>query len=295
MSTIYVGSARHDENGKYVNGKAGDQTQTNNTNDLSGEVSMQKMYTHSKGWYILRPKKIELANSLADAMITACNNKNLGYDQYGRGGVITNGINSNVATECDCSSLVRACVKAAAKVDPGNFTTDTEVKTLSKTGLFEEPVAYVSQTKTPVYNGDILVTKTKGHTVIVVKGSPRQAAQALKSNEEIADEVIALKWGTGTARKTALTNAGYDYAAIQAIVNAKTKQAAYGTKVYATVSTSGSNLALRDAAGNQINTIKNGTKVEVVKKDAKTMTIRGEKYTMCQIKDGYVAQKYLKF
>lgn len=42
-----------------------------------------------------------------------------------------------------------------------------------------------------------------------------------KLNEEIADEVIAGKWGNGDARKTALTNAGYDFSAIQSIVNEK--------------------------------------------------------------------------
>lgn len=40
-----------------------------------------------------------------------------------------------------------------------------------------------------------------------------------KSTEEIAKEVIAGRWGTGDTRKTALTNAGYDYATIQAKVN----------------------------------------------------------------------------
>lgn len=40
-----------------------------------------------------------------------------------------------------------------------------------------------------------------------------------KSNEEIAAEVLAGKWGNGTDRKNRLTAAGYDYAAIQAIVN----------------------------------------------------------------------------
>jgi hypothetical protein len=42
-----------------------------------------------------------------------------------------------------------------------------------------------------------------------------------KSNEEIANEVIAGKWGNGADRKTALTNAGYDFSTIQSIVNAK--------------------------------------------------------------------------
>lgn len=40
-----------------------------------------------------------------------------------------------------------------------------------------------------------------------------------KSNEEIAKEVVAGKWGNGNARKTALTKAGYDYKTIQTLVN----------------------------------------------------------------------------
>ena len=42
-----------------------------------------------------------------------------------------------------------------------------------------------------------------------------------KSNEEIADEVIEGKWGNGTDRKQKLATAGYDYNAIQSIVNRK--------------------------------------------------------------------------
>lgn len=50
----------------------------------------------------------------------------------------------------------------------------------------------------------------------LVKG---EAAPKKKSNEEIAKEVIAGKWGNGSARKKRLTDAGYNYSAIQAIVN----------------------------------------------------------------------------
>lgn len=42
-----------------------------------------------------------------------------------------------------------------------------------------------------------------------------------KSNEVIADEVIAGKWGNGADRQARLKAAGYDYNAIQAVVNAK--------------------------------------------------------------------------
>lgn len=42
-----------------------------------------------------------------------------------------------------------------------------------------------------------------------------------KSNDEIADEVMNGDWGTGDDRRNRLISAGYDYAAIQAIVNAR--------------------------------------------------------------------------
>lgn len=44
-----------------------------------------------------------------------------------------------------------------------------------------------------------------------------------KTNLEIAKEVIAGKWGNGIARKKRLTEAGYDYKAIQAKVNSLLK------------------------------------------------------------------------
>lgn len=56
-----------------------------------------------------------------------------------------------------------------------------------------------------------------------------------KSNEEIADEVIADKWGTdktNPTREQRLTAAGYDYNAIQSIVNAKLKPTSTGALYY---------------------------------------------------------------
>ena len=41
----------------------------------------------------------------------------------------------------------------------------------------------------------------------------------MKSNFEIAKEVIGGKWGNGDARRISLQNAGYDYDAIQYLVN----------------------------------------------------------------------------
>lgn len=48
---------------------------------------------------------------------------------------------------------------------------------------------------------------------------PASEQPAEKTIDELANEVIAGDWGTGSRRKTLLTNAGYDYEAIQKRVN----------------------------------------------------------------------------
>ena len=166
---VYIGSARIDERGKVSGGAAGDQKQTE-AKDYSGEVSMQKFYVASKGWVVLRPKDPDVALKIAAAMITACNNKNIGYNQCDRLGVIKNGTASKVKTNADCSSLVRQCIIEATGRDPGNFTTATERTMLQRTGLFE--FFHYSQ-GVILYTGDILVTKTQGHTAIVTAGAAR--------------------------------------------------------------------------------------------------------------------------
>lgn len=164
---VIIGSARIDERGKLSNGAAGDQKQTT-TPDTKGEVSMQNFYVHKKGWVILRPRSSKQAGLIAKAMERACNNPNLGYDQAGRLGVIKYGTGSAVPTECDCSSLVRQCIIEGTGVDPGNFNTASEVSALLYTKLFDR---IVCNGASDVKVGDILVTKAKGHTAIVVQSS----------------------------------------------------------------------------------------------------------------------------
>lgn len=170
MSMI-IGHACGDENGKITGGKLGDNNKK--------EVSTRSYYLHSKGWYLLRPKSIEVANKLAQAMLEACNNNNIGYDQSNRYSVITNlkkyGTMAKIATPCesDCSSLVRACIYQATGVDVGDFSTANEPSKLENSGFFNPRMSVGLTTK--LYNGDVLVTKTKGHTVIVVSGRARDS------------------------------------------------------------------------------------------------------------------------
>jgi hypothetical protein len=173
MADIMIGSARLGENGKITGGAAGDQKQTRKP-DMAGEVSMQKMYNHSKGWIVLRPKDGDVANTMATLMTQACNNENIGYDQSNRYGIIEKGIGTMTPTECDCSSLVREVIREATNRKLEDFNTGNEKEVLLATGLFKvQYEEYVSQSTTPVCNGDVLVTRTKGHTAIVTGGNPR--------------------------------------------------------------------------------------------------------------------------
>lgn len=167
MTTI-IGSARIDERGKASGGKAGDQKQKS-TPDYKGEVSMQNFYVSSKGWYILRAKNPDIASKIALAMTIACNNPNIGYNQARRLDIIKAGTHATQPTSCDCSSLVRQCVRESG-VEVGNFTTANEASVLTATGQFDK---YVYTKGSTLYLGDILVTKTKGHTVIVTSGATR--------------------------------------------------------------------------------------------------------------------------
>ena len=204
--SLIVGSARIDENGNLKNGKAGDQT--------GKEVSTQVYYTHKKGWYKKKKKSVAHANALATAMKQACDNNKIGYDQNERNGVITQlkkyGSLDKIATatECDCSSLVRACVIEACGKDVGNITTANEASVLEASGLFEAKKSVTGEGM--LYNGDILVTKTKGHTVIVVSGRARSASTT--SNTSTATKSYLSKGDKGNDVKvmqTMLIAVGY--------------------------------------------------------------------------------------
>lgn len=164
---VKIGSARIDENKKAKGGKAGDQTGV--------EVSTQNWYKHSKGWRVFRAKNVALGNLIADDMEYACLNPNIGYDQNQRGTLYTVSkpllFNCKKVTkkcECDCSSLVRVCCAYAGIFLP-NFRTSNEAAILLQSGYFYEMKGkQYTDTSDYLMRGDILVTKTQGHTVIVL-------------------------------------------------------------------------------------------------------------------------------
>lgn len=164
--SVIVGSARIDENGNAHGGAAGDQT--------GKEVSTQNWYNHSKGWRVFRAK-YSMGEAIAVDMQNACNNSCIGYDQYQRDSLYKEAEKvgfdcSKVTKKCetDCSALVRVCCAYAGIMLP-NFRTTDEAKVLLNSGAFDEMqgTKYTQQSEY-LRRGDILVTKTQGHTVVVL-------------------------------------------------------------------------------------------------------------------------------
>ena len=170
--SVIVGSARINEKGGINDGAAGDQT--------GGEVSTQAWYLHNKGWVVIRAKDPVVREKIAKNMQAICDNDNIGYCQDHRTS-LTNaakpyGYNaSKVKTkvEVDCSEAVRNCVLYAG-INVGSFSTSGEVSALKNTGKFEVMTDDM-YCKAPDYllRGDILVTRTKGHTVVVLSNGSK--------------------------------------------------------------------------------------------------------------------------
>lgn len=171
MTRPIFGSARIDENGNIYGGRPGDQT--------GKEVSTQEGYIHPKGWVVLRFKDYAKALKAAAFMKALCASPRVGYNQKKRGtlraALLKIGRDLKLLkedVETDCSAAVRECA-ASAGVDAPNFTTVNEVDVLMATGEFEKVTDAKHTQKTDYWlPGDILVTRTKGHTgIVLTKGS----------------------------------------------------------------------------------------------------------------------------
>lgn len=187
---VKLAAAHIDERGKATGGQAGDQT--------GREVCVRNYYVHSKGWRVFRPKSATAAGKIAWDAQAACDNKNIGYDQNQRISLYTAAkpYGFNVAKvdkpcETDCSALVRVCC-AYAGIDLPNFTTSDEAKTLLVSGAFTE-LTGDKYTKRSDYlrRGDILVTRTKGHTEIVLtNGTKAENVPETPATYKLGDRVL---------------------------------------------------------------------------------------------------------
>lgn len=167
MATVYVGNAVCDENGHARGGKPGDQT--------GRELRIQPWYLNAKGWRVFRAKDPAVAKKIADDMRWACDNMAIGYNQSTRNTLYNAAkpfdfdcAKVTELCECDCSSLVRVCVLYAG-IKINDFNTTSEPTRLLNTGAFDEMVGE-KYTDESAYlrEGDILVTRTKGHTLVIL-------------------------------------------------------------------------------------------------------------------------------
>ena len=177
---VKIGHASISENGT-IKGAAGDQN--------GKEVFTRSWYLHSKGWYVLRCKNTAMRCLMAEAMEKACANPDIGYDQLENQTLWDNikdkGFDPSKTTkkvETDCARLIRVCIQyalAKSKMDMviDDFYTATLANVLVKSGLFEKLTSdkYCKQDKF-LLRGDVCVTRTKGHTLMVLSNGDKTGA-----------------------------------------------------------------------------------------------------------------------
>lgn len=195
---VLIGSARSDENGNAHSGKAGDQK--------SGkEVSTQSWYKHSKGWRTFRCKDPEKAKKMAEAMRMLCDTNNVGYDQWQRNTLYDalkkvgwDLLKLDKAVETDCSALIRVCAACAGIMLP-DFNTSSEANTLLASGQFVELTGskYTEQDDY-LESGDVLVTKTKGHTVMALTNGSKAKAVSAATGPVVKKGSWNIRSGPGT-------------------------------------------------------------------------------------------------
>lgn len=139
--------------------------------------------------YLKNTYKITKIQGHKEVCSTSCPGANFPFDQIANATVAKN----------ETVQTTKSIVDLANEVIAGKYGTG-EARKQALGSIYKEVQAKVNE---------ILL----GKKTIVSK----------KSNEQIADEVIAGKWGNGQDRKSKLANAGYDYNAIQKIVNQKLK------------------------------------------------------------------------
>ena len=178
---VLIGGASINEYGKGEGGQAGDQN--------GREVLVEPWYLHPKGWVIVRAKDPAKRKLIAQDMRYACENNNIGYSFWDHCYTLTE-LAERVGWDCskvdepcetNCAKLVRVNVLYAG-IQVEDFYTANEVQALAATGEFDvitDP-EYTTSDKL-LEEGDILVTRSQGHTVVVLEGG-EGASPAMVTN-----------------------------------------------------------------------------------------------------------------
>ena len=143
---------------------------------------------------MLRAKDAGKRKLIAEAMQKACDNNDIGYSQ-GTRNTLYNDIKgkgfdpskTSNAVNTDCSALVRVCC-AYAGITAGDFITSSLKKVLMATGAFD-CLTEDKYCKSSDYLmvGDILCTKTKGHTVVVLSDGRKAEYPAVEPTPASGD------------------------------------------------------------------------------------------------------------
>lgn len=201
---VRVGSARIDENGKLMGGQPGDQT--------GFEVAIEPWYSHPKKYVVARAKRASVRESIASDMEAACANDMIGYNQARSWDLYDKSkpygwdcSKVKVASDVDCSTLVRTCVAYALQKDIPWFSTLNEIEKLSETGEFEilRDEKY-SQSPDYLLRGDILCTATQGHTLVVLDNGAKVGQSSSQSPQSSTEGNTSL-CGKGIGTAVALT------------------------------------------------------------------------------------------
>lgn len=133
-----IGQASIDERGKATGGQAGDQT--------GKEIKIGNWYKYGNGGWnvVIRAKDRTKAHNMAQAMIAACNNNKIGYDQNQRESCLTEvkKVGNDFAkiatpTETDCSALV-ATIIVATGTNEAKMRNPARKNALAYTGDLEQ-------------------------------------------------------------------------------------------------------------------------------------------------------------
>lgn len=201
---VRVGSARIDESGKLRGGQPGDQTGL--------EVAIEPWYSHPKKYVVARAKRASVRESIASDMEAACANDMIGYNQARSWDLYDKSkpygwdcSKVKVASDVDCSTLVRTCVAYALQKDIPWFSTLNEIEKLSETGEFEilRDEKY-SQSPDYLLRGDILCTATQGHTLVVLDNGAKVGQSSSQSPQSSTEGNTSL-CGKGIGTAVALT------------------------------------------------------------------------------------------
>lgn len=212
-----IGQASIGDGGKAHGGKAGDQT--------GGEVKISNWYKYSKGWdVVIRAKSRDKAHKMAEAMKAACNNNNIGYDQWERETLLTqvkkvgNDFSKiTTPTETDCSALV-ATVIVATGTEESKMRNPSRKNALAYTGDLKQLCAATGEfdilTDSKYLNssdylleGDIILNERYHVIMAIENGSTSSSAPTVRDLKKgcKGDDVKELQKNLNTVLGAKLT------------------------------------------------------------------------------------------